>query len=71
MACATGMRRALGPGRGRTWGPRLVGALGAGLVVAGVCSSPTPAPASPRAVMYGFVGALTAHLLRGLPDHAG
>jgi hypothetical protein len=30
------MRRALRPGRGGTWGPLLVGALGAGLVLAGV-----------------------------------
>jgi hypothetical protein len=36
LACAVGMRRALGPGRGSTWGPRLVGAFGAGLVVAGL-----------------------------------
>ena len=36
LACAVGMGRALGPGRGGTWGPRLVGALGAGLVMAGV-----------------------------------
>jgi hypothetical protein len=25
VACAVGMRRALGPGPGATWGPRLVG----------------------------------------------
>jgi hypothetical protein len=36
IACAAGMRRALRPGRGGTWGPLLVGGLGAGLVVAGV-----------------------------------
>lgn len=36
IACAAGMRRALRPGRGGTWGPRLVGGLGAGLVMAGV-----------------------------------
>ena len=30
------MRRALRPGRGGTWGPLLVGGLGAGLVMAGV-----------------------------------
>ena len=36
LACAVGMGRALGPGPGGTWGPRLVGALGAGLAMAGV-----------------------------------
>jgi Protein of unknown function (DUF998) len=36
LTCAVGMRRVLRPGRGGTWGPRLVGALGAGLVMAGV-----------------------------------
>ena len=147
VACATGMRRVLRPGRGGTWGPRLVGALGAGLVMAGVfvadagAGFPPGAPAgAPQmswhgvlheigfvlstlgmlagclvfarrfaglrqwgwvggcvasavavlvlaawpdldgvsvrlvvasAVMYGFVGALAAHLLRGLPDRAG
>jgi hypothetical protein len=147
IACAAGVRRDLGPGRGGTWGPRLVGALGAGLVMAGVfvadagAGFPPGAPAgAPQiswhgvlhevgfvlatlgtlagclvfarrfaglrqwgwvggcvasaaavvvlaawpdldgvsvrlvvasAVMYGFVGALAAHLLRGLPDRAG
>jgi Protein of unknown function (DUF998) len=36
LACAIGLRRALEPGRGATWGPRLVGAAGVGLIVAGV-----------------------------------
>jgi hypothetical membrane protein len=36
VACAAGMRRVLRPGRGGTWGPLLIGALGAGLIVAGV-----------------------------------
>jgi hypothetical protein len=147
IACAAGMRRALRPGRGGTWGPRLVGALGTGLVMAGVfvadagAGFPPGAPAgAPQiswhgvlhevgfalatlsmlagclvfarrfaglrqwgwvggcvasavavvvlaawpdldgvsvrlvvasAVMFGFVGALAAHLLRGLPDRAG
>ena len=48
VACAVGLRRVLHPGRAGTWGPRLVGALGAGLIVAG-SSSPTPVPASPPA----------------------
>jgi hypothetical protein len=36
VACAAGMRPALRTGRGGTWGPLLVGALGVGLIVAGV-----------------------------------
>jgi hypothetical protein len=36
VACAVGMRRVLGPGRAGTWGPRLVGALGVGLIMGGV-----------------------------------
>jgi hypothetical protein len=36
MASAVGMRRVLRPGRGGTWGPILIGALGLGLVVSGV-----------------------------------
>lgn len=146
IACAVGMRRVLRPGRGGTWGPRLVGALGAGLVMAGVfvadagAGFPPGAPAgAPQiswhgvlhevgfvlstlgmlagclvfarrfaaqgqwgwvvacvasaaavvvlaawpdldgvsvrlvvasAILYGFVGALAAHLRRGLPDRA-
>ena len=33
VACAVGLRRTLRAGRGATWGPRLVGALGVGLIV--------------------------------------
>jgi hypothetical protein len=33
---AVGMRRVLEPGRGRTWGPLLVGAFGVGLIMGGV-----------------------------------
>jgi hypothetical protein len=36
VACAVGMRRVLRQGRGATWGPRLVGALGIGLIMGGV-----------------------------------
>jgi hypothetical protein len=36
VACAVGMRRVLRHGRGATWGPRLVGALGVGLIMGGV-----------------------------------
>ncbi|MEU8384897.1 DUF998 domain-containing protein [Streptosporangium sp. NPDC048865] len=36
VACAAGLRRALSPGRGATWAPRLVGAYGVSLVGAGI-----------------------------------
>ncbi|SRR6266508_353686 len=36
VACAVGLRRVLRHGRGATWGPRLVGALGVGLIMGGV-----------------------------------
>src|SRR5262249_35995185 len=36
LGCAVGIRRALHPGRGGTWGPRLVGAFGVSLIWAGV-----------------------------------
>jgi hypothetical protein len=36
VACAVGLRRVLRHGRGATWGPRLVGALGIGLIMGGV-----------------------------------
>jgi hypothetical protein len=36
VAAAVGMRRVLRPGRGGTWGPRLVGVYGAALIMGGV-----------------------------------
>jgi hypothetical membrane protein len=36
LAGAVGMRRVLHPGRGGTWGPLLVGAVGVGMILAGV-----------------------------------
>jgi hypothetical protein len=36
LAFAVGLRRRLHPGRGGAWGPRLIGAYGAGLVAAGI-----------------------------------
>jgi hypothetical protein len=53
VACAVGMRRALYPGRGSTWGPLLIGVNGLGLIVAGVfvtdpgAGFPPGAPAGP------------------------
>ena len=147
IASAVGMRRVLHPGRAGTWGPLLVGALGAGLVMAGVFVADAGAgfpPGAPEgapeiswhgvlhevgfvlatlgmvagclvfarrfaglrqwgwvgasvatavsvlglaawpdldgvsvrlvvasAILYGYVGALAAHLRRGLPERAG
>jgi len=41
VACAIGLHRVLGPasGRGGTWGPRLIGILGAGMTAAAVFSA--------------------------------
>jgi hypothetical protein len=36
IAAARGLRGALGPGRGTVWGPRLLAAFGAGMLIAGV-----------------------------------
>ncbi|MGH3385996.1 MAG: DUF998 domain-containing protein [Nocardioidaceae bacterium] len=57
-ACAVGMRRALQLGLGGTWGPRLIGAFGAGLIGAGVfvtdpgAGFPTGAPAGAPEVSW-------------------
>jgi Protein of unknown function (DUF998) len=49
VACATGMRRVLRPGRSGTWAPRLVGAFGVGLILAGVFTTDAGAGGSHRA----------------------
>lgn len=49
VVCAVGMRRVQSPGRSDTWGPRLVGALGVGLVVAGVFTTDAGAGFPPGA----------------------
>lgn len=36
VACAVGLRHALRADRGGTWGPRLVGAFGSGMILAGI-----------------------------------
>jgi hypothetical membrane protein len=36
LTAAVGMRRVLHPGRGGTWGPLLIGAVGVGMIAAGV-----------------------------------
>jgi hypothetical protein len=50
IACAVGMRQALHGGRSGTWGPRLVGILGAGLILAGVFVSDAGAGYPPGAL---------------------
>jgi Protein of unknown function (DUF998) len=47
IACAVGMRGVLGRGPGGTWGPRLVGVYGAGLICAGAFRA-DPADGFPR-----------------------
>ena len=49
VACATGMRRVLRPGRSGTWAPRLVGAFGVGLILAGVFTTDAGAGFPPGA----------------------
>lgn len=58
LACAAGLRRALAPGRGVTWAPRLVGGYGAGLLASGVFRAdpamgfPIGTPEGPGAVSW-------------------
>jgi hypothetical protein len=49
VACAVGLRRALRSGRGGKWGPRLIGALGIGLIVSGVFTADAGAGFPPGA----------------------
>ena len=49
IACAIGMRRVLRPGRSGTWAPRLVGAFGVGLILAGVFTTDAGAGFPPGA----------------------
>jgi hypothetical protein len=68
IAGAIGLRRALRSGRGRTWGPILVGVYGAGLVAAGFLTAdpaqgfPIGTPAGPP-VAYTWHG--VGHLVAG------
>ena len=58
LAGATGLRRALGAGRGRTWAPLLLGLYGLGLVGAGIFTAdpalgfPPGTPADARSVSW-------------------
>jgi Protein of unknown function (DUF998) len=72
VACAAGMWRALRPGRSGTWGPLLVGLLGAGLIVGGVfvtdagAGFPPGAPAgAPEISWHGALHALGPMLAVG------
>jgi hypothetical protein len=49
IACGAGMRRALPSGRGSVWAPQLVALTGAGLVLAGVCTTDAGAGFPPGA----------------------
>ena len=66
IACAVGMGQALQSGRGRTWGPLLVGLYGLGLIGAGIFAAdpalgfPPGTPADARTVSWhGFLHFLT------------
>jgi hypothetical protein len=74
LAGAVGLRRALAPGRAGTWGPWLVGAGGAALVVAGVFQADPingyPAGVPDAATVHGAVHSI-APALAGLAGIAG
>ena len=63
IAGAAGMSRAMASGPARSWGPRLLGVFGAGLVVAGLFKPdpgfgfPPGTPAGPPTVFTGSAGA--------------
>jgi hypothetical protein len=59
IAGAVGIRRAIGDGRGSTWGPLLIGVYGAALVGAG-CFSADPVPGFPPE-MAASAGAISWH----------
>ncbi len=66
LAFAVGLRRTLASGRGRTWGPVLIGGYGAGLVVAGIFT-PDPSQGFPAGAPEGNPEQLSAHsLLHGV-----
>jgi hypothetical protein len=69
LACAAGLRRALSHGPGARWAPRLVGAIGAGLVAAGVFTAdpgagfPAGAPAGAPVLSWHGVLHEISHLV--------
>ncbi len=66
VAAAVGLRRALTPGRGSRWVPRLVGGYGVGSIAAGVLHAdpaqgfPVGTPAGPGEVSWHGIGHLIA-----------
>jgi len=64
VAGAIGLRRVLGPaaGRGGTWGPRLIGVFGAGMVAAGVFSA-DPADGFPPGTPAGTPTTISGHAM--------
>jgi hypothetical protein len=57
---ALGVRRALYPGRAGTWGPLLIGAWGAGLIIAGIFG-PDPSMGYPPGAPEGNPTVMTTH----------
>jgi Protein of unknown function (DUF998) len=57
---AIGIRRALHPGRGATWGPLLVGTYGVGLIAAGIFVA-DPALGFPPGATAGAPGTISSH----------
>lgn len=60
IAFAFGLRRRLTPGRGATWGPRLIGVVGLGLVIAGLFVT-DPALGYPPGTPAGLTDAPSGH----------
>jgi hypothetical protein len=60
LALAAGMRQALHPGRGGTWGPLLVGLVGAGMIAAGFFVA-DPADGFPPGTPLGRPSTLSWH----------
>ena len=73
LAFAVGLRRALTPGRGARWAPRLIGLYGIGLVLAGLFRAdpalgfPPGTPAGPAAISWHGL----LHLLSATAGFAG
>jgi hypothetical protein len=60
IACAIGARRVLHPGRAGTWGPRLIGGYGLGLLLAGLFA-PDPAFGFPPGTPDAMPTAMSGH----------
>lgn len=62
LALALGVRRVLHPGRAGTWGPKLVGGFGTGLVIAGIFST-DPALGFPPGAPSGMPATMSWHAM--------